>query len=478
MACIRTLLEPFDRETLLLLLEEMFDDGRVTVKEIRHFAAMHLEESARDTIPPEVQLQVFVSNIVHHQTDSVTELLESFWKEENYRQGFEFLMTLTRLFTRDWRQPEDDEWFYRHWEDAPKEVEDYTTFVMFMDDYLAKAALMAELEELEVMKLYAELENLNSPADCAGGEAEDYLGDEGYRLEKTLLALNDNWSFEVDEVEFLIPLYLDIYDRWGQHQDYLDLAKGYGFQKEFLLHLVKQGKVEQVMGEYSSLLKTHDDCLELIQALFGSYREQTVQVAAYALALPVASEFRRYESGACFRWLSKHLEHTGDERALQFSATDLAMEVSPELDLFKRRETHTPSDAWAEARQKYLDYCMVSQQSCVDILIYAAEFDLACEKQQRYGWFGSDLRSSSNLKKLKQEKPEWVMAFAKAKAEERIAETKVESYPVAASILDHARALYVKQGRAEDWKLYLQDLISTHKRKRKLVPLLQNLEVA
>ena len=477
MTSIRTLLEPFDRETLLLLLEDLFNDGRITVKEVRHFVAVHLKGSARDTISPEVHLQVLVSNIVHHQTGGVTELLESFWKEEKYRQGLEFLLTLTRLFTGEWREPEDDDWFYRHWEGPPKEVEDYVTFIVFMDEYLSKAVLMAELEEPEVDKLCAELENLNSPANCGGGEAEDYLGDEGYRLETTLLALNDNWTFDVDEVEFLIPVYLDIYDRWGQHQDYLELAARFGFQKEYLLHLVKQGKVEQAMLEYSSQLKTHEDCLELIQAMQEQNRIQALQVAAYALDLPVTRETDGYGATQCFRWLSEHLDHSEEESGLLFRATDLAMEILPELDLFKRREACTAPEDWQEVRFRYLQHCMTSDLNTVDILIYAGEYALACEKQEISGsWFGSDTVSTNNFKKLKQESPEWVKDFAKEKAEEKIAETDVDSYPVAASILKQARAIYLEQDRAEDWKTYLQDLITTHKRKRKLVPLLQELE--
>lgn len=475
MDTVRTLLEPLKKETLAEFIEQQVDNGTLSLKDIRRFVALCLREtSGQQDIKPELHFQLYINSIVNHQTDGVVSLLESFWQDEQYRQGLGFLMTLTRMFIKDWQEPEDEYWFHRHWEDPPKEVEDYSTFIMFMDRYLAKAALMAELKEPEVDNLCAEIENLVSPADACGGEAEDYLGDEGYRLDQTLRALEDYWTFESEGVEFLIPIYLEVYDHWGQHQDYLDLANRFGFHKEYLLHLVKQGKVAQVMEQYSKYLGDLDDCRTLIQALFEHYRTEALQVAEFALKKSLSD---RYQTGHCYKWLSEHLNpDDAREEKIFLEATDLAMQSSPDLSLFKRREKHTASELWPDIRSRYLGYCQ-SGHGCEGVMIYAAEYDMACESLEKRGfWFnGYDQNSMSMLETLKRERPDWVKAFAKQKAEKAIGITKVNAYPGAVDILRHVKELCLLQNQSEEWRTYLQNLITVHKRKRKLIPLLEQL---
>ena len=475
MDTVRTLLQPLKANILIEFIEQQVENGTLSLKDIRRFVARHFRgtPNQRDT-KPELQFQMYINSIVHHQTDSVVCMLESFWQDEQYRQGFDFLMVLTRMFVKDWQEPDDEDWFYRHWEDPPEEVEDYSTFVQFMDQYLAKAVLLAELEEPEVSELHEEIEHLVSPADASGGEAEDYLGDEGYRLDQTLRALDDSWTFESEGSEFLIPIYLDIYDRWGQHQDYLDLAKRSGFHKEYLLYLIKRGKITQTMTEYPEYLNSLDDCLNLIQALFDHNRAEALKMAEFALKKP---ELDHRQTGACYKWLSEHLTpDDNNEERIFFEAADLAMQMSPELSLFKRREKYTSTAQWADIRSRYLDYCQ-SQYDCENIMIYACEYDMACDSLAKRGfWFSRyDQHSMSMLETLKQERPEWVKAFAKQQAEEIIALTKVNAYSSAVDILKHVKELCLSGNQSNEWQTYLQGLMTTHKRKRKLIPLLEQL---
>lgn len=475
MDTVRTLLESLKKEVLAEFIEQQVDNGTLSLKDIRRFVALRLREaSGQQDIKPELHFQLYINSIVNYQTDGVVSMLESFWQDEQYRQGVDFLMTLTRMFIKDWQEPDDEYWFHRHWEGSPKEVEDYSTFVMFMDQYLAKAVLMAELKEPEVDRLCEEIENLASPADACGGEAEDYLGDEGYRLDQTLRALEDRWTFESEGAEFLIPIYLEIYDHWGQHQDYLDLANLFGFHREYLLHLVKQGKIVQTMEQYPEYLANLDDCLALIQALFEHHRSEALQVAGFALKKTIPD---RYQVGNCYKWLSEHLnpDDTNEEKTF-FEATDLAMQTSPDLSLFKRREKHTASELWPDIRSRYLGHCQ-SGYDCENVIIYAGEYDMACGSLEKRGfWFNRiDQNSMNMLETLKQERPEWVKAFARQKAEEAIGVTKVDAYPGAVDILKHVKELCLSQNQGEEWQAYLQHLMVVHKRKRKLIPLLEQL---
>lgn len=476
METVRTLLESVEQKALVEFIEKQVENGALSLKDIRRFVALHFRQNPNNQqeVKPELHFQLYINSIVNHQTEGVVSMLESFWEDEQYRMGFDFLMTLTRMFIKDWQEPDDEYWFHRHWEEPPKEVEDYSNFVLFMDQYLAKAVLMAELEEPEVSGLRKEVENLVSPADACGGEAEDYLSDDGYRLHLTLQALDDSWTFESEDVEFLIPIYLDIYDRWGQHQDYLDLAQRHGFHRDYLLHLVKQGKTAQAMDQYSQYLGDLDDCLALIQALFEQNRAEALKVTEFALKKP---ELDHYKTGVCYKWLSENLSPDNPaEKKLLFEATDLAMQVSPELSLFKRREKYTSPDKWPEIRSYYLGNCQ-SGYGCENIMIYAGEYDMACDSLERRGfWFSSyDQSSVSMLETLKQKRPEWVKSFARKMAEEAIATTKVNAYPGAVDILRHAKELCLSGNQNDEWQTYLQHLMTVHKRKRKLIPLLEQL---
>ena len=425
---------------------------------------------------------MWLNTLKNGDTDKLLTFIDGLWQEKCYREAFDFLLSLTRQFVEDWKAPADEDWLYQmHYDEyLPDEITEYHTFISLIDEPLAKATLMAQLHEGEVKAVRGELELLPGPLDCGGAEAREQLEGEGYELEKTVMALEDYWQFKPDVSEFLIPLYLDIYDRQGQSEKYLTVANQYGFSIEYLLYLVKLGRIEQVMAEFQGALGQHSEYLQLIQVLFDHHRSEALTVVSVALDLKVEeSQFRYggYDRGTCYRWLAEHLNPTADdERLLFFKAADQTMAVNPDIAIYQRRESYTDADQWVGVRAEYLERCQSSSE-CVDVLIYSGEYDMACRHlENNHSWYYlSDRKFLDALAILKNEKPEWVIKFCTLQADALIAETKVSRYPDAVAYLAHVKAVCLVNNRSDEWRKVLLERITTHKRKIRLVPQLEEL---
>jgi uncharacterized Zn finger protein len=71
---------------------------------------------------------------------------------------------------------------------------------------------------------------------------------------------------------------------------------------------------------------------------------------------------------------------------------------------------------------------------------------------------------------------EWVIQACRKQAEYIMDRGKAELYNSAANWLAKARKAYLMLGRAAEWQTYLNELLSQHGRKYKLVPMLKALE--
>src|SRR5437762_14302873 len=70
---------------------------------------------------------------------------------------------------------------------------------------------------------------------------------------------------------------------------------------------------------------------------------------------------------------------------------------------------------------------------------------------------------------------DWDIQTSRKQAEYIMDRGKAEYYSSAASWLAKARAAYQASGRKNEWQTYLSELLSTHGRKYKLVPMLKAL---
>jgi uncharacterized Zn finger protein len=70
---------------------------------------------------------------------------------------------------------------------------------------------------------------------------------------------------------------------------------------------------------------------------------------------------------------------------------------------------------------------------------------------------------------------DWVIKTCRRRAEEIIDQGRSQYYDEAITRLEKLRDAHVAAGREEEWRDYLDDLVSRHQRKYKLRPMLQDL---
>ena len=71
--------------------------------------------------------------------------------------------------------------------------------------------------------------------------------------------------------------------------------------------------------------------------------------------------------------------------------------------------------------------------------------------------------------------PQWVIDTCRRRAEEIMDEGRSKYYAEAITWLAKVRDAYLLDGREEEWRVYLDELIDRHQRKYKLRPMLENL---
>jgi uncharacterized Zn finger protein len=71
--------------------------------------------------------------------------------------------------------------------------------------------------------------------------------------------------------------------------------------------------------------------------------------------------------------------------------------------------------------------------------------------------------------------PDWVIETCRKRAEEIMAQGKAKYYAGAITWLEKVRDAYLRDGREEEWREYLDGLIERHQRKYKLRPMLEDL---
>ena len=136
-------------------------------------------------------------------------------------------------------------------------------------------------------------------------------------------------------------------------------------------------------------------------------------------------------------------------------------------------------EQWTEKRAALLDYVRSkqsssNQQGSVDVFLHEGLLDDAIAALEPYASHtlveqvvNAALKSESHL--------DWVIQTCRKQAEYIMDRGKADSYDSAGNLLAKARTAYQASGRNGEWQTYLHRLLSLHKRKRKLIPILEGL---
>ncbi|HYU75648.1 MAG TPA: hypothetical protein VEL31_23505 [Ktedonobacteraceae bacterium] len=397
--------------------------------------------------------------------NEVGQLLDQAWtliQEDDGRSALSLLEAITEAYVSDWTDLDDSDG-------------EASGFFQDLGPVWTEALLSADLSPRERKEWAKKLETWQKEIDDYGvDEAFDAAQEAALRgwddpqLQHILQGTHvesDSWDGEVSEITVAR---LHILERRGRLQEYLHLARVQGQNEAYVTMLVRLGRTQEAAAYGQEHLQTAQEALSLARALYDrGEREPGLQIAEKGLLLqgPKAS---------LATWLRDVAAAIG-EKTRALAAAEVAFREELSLANYLR-VAEIAGEQWPERREGLLEYARHTKsyvpQGQVDIFLHEGLIDDAIAAVEPSATHTLVERVADAAI---QTHPAWVIKVSRQQAEPFMDEGKSQYYHAAASWLAKARAAYRNMGREEEWRTYLSELLERHRRKYKLVPLLEAL---
>jgi uncharacterized Zn finger protein len=286
------------------------------------------------------------------------------------------------------------------------------------------------------------------------------------------------WDGEApDYADDLAVARLNVLERQGRHQEYLYLAEAEGQTECYLQKLVQLGRIQEAVDYGLEHLTTAEQCLALAQALRErGATDAALRIAEHGLEMPLpdsphAAHRRRAPLARWLRDEARALDRT--EQALK--AGRILLEEEPGLAEYRAVEA-LAGECWPALREELLAHlrerASFYPKPQIDIFLHEGRIEDAIAALA--GTSNDDLVAQVANAAVSTH-PQWVIKASRAQAEAIMDAGKATAYAHAVEWLEWARRAYRVAGREADWRAYLEDLLTTHQRKHKLVPMLKAL---
>ncbi len=261
---------------------------------------------------------------------------------------------------------------------------------------------------------------------------------------------------------------LNVLERQGRFQEYLYLAEAEGQMDLYLTMLAKLGRIQKAVDNGIEYMESAGEALGLAQALHEKGEtESALRIAEYGLKL-------QGSHSELLRWIRDVSTRAGlSEKAL--TAAINAFREDPNLENYKAVES-LAGERWPELRGKMIDgLCQIKLAYPgvqVDIFLYEGLIDDAiaalgdCDNYALVEELVDAAGSSHH---------DWVISACRQQAESIMNAAKSNAYYHAVRWLQKARTAYLATGREAEWQQYLDHLLDLHRRKYRLISLLEDL---
>lgn len=264
---------------------------------------------------------------------------------------------------------------------------------------------------------------------------------------------------------------LNVLERQGRYTEYLYLAEAEGQMERYLVMLARLDRVEELLAYIQQYPCSLDAGYLVARALqeYG-YPHEALQLAHDALDFG-PSEYHKAQLAA---WLTG-LAVTLGQPELAAEASIAAFKAAPTLAAYQQALT-LASEGWFELREQLLADLRArpatGSREIIEIFLHEALIDDAIEALGAYAYYDTvRLVVDAAIPT----RPDWAIETCRKQAEPIMNEGKAKYYDHAAEWVAKARDAYRAAGREVEWRQYLAELLQTHGRKYKLVPLLQTL---
>ncbi|MCS6918312.1 MAG: hypothetical protein NZM28_00910 [Fimbriimonadales bacterium] len=276
----------------------------------------------------------------------------------------------------------------------------------------------------------------------------------------------------------LADITLHILEYRGQTRQYLELARANRFRDRLVIMLALQGDVENAAQQAYQSLETTAEWHGVIRAFYylGAV-DAAFEMAQHALEIPMLRRpFFGFVGDAPSRltiaeWLLEHAQQHG-RSDLALKAAQAAFEEEPTLTRY-RQLAQLAGDQWDTMRPhllRQLEQIRTPQRSVADIFIHEGLYAQALDALIR----GYSL-TPAYARQLARHLPDKVRELCQQEAEKIIQKNRSRDYLLAAEWLQVVKEIDHAQGRESEWQAFIHLLIEENKRKRALVPLLEQL---
>jgi len=371
--------------------------------------------------------------------------------------------------------------YIREWENLDDSDAEASDFFKQLGPAWTEAVLSTDLTDQERKTWADRLDNW-------GGEIAGYGVDPLFEAAAT--AALDGWDYpplqrvlqgtipEQGAWEDEIPAYADdltkarlnILERRGRLQEYLYLAEAEKQTEGYVTMLVRLDRAQEAIAYGLKHLETTEQALALAKALYEhGEREQSLQIANHGLVL-------EGHKGNLAKWLRDQAQAM-DKPEMALPAAEQAFYAEITLANYQQ-VAEIAKEQWAERRTTLLDYVRSnkssSQHGSVEIFLHEGLLDDAIARLEPYGTH-TLVEQVVNAALTSQPHLDWVIQTCRKQAESIMDRGKAQYYYSVGNWLTKARTAYQSAGRKGEWQTYLNELLSTHARKRNLVPILKGL---
>ena len=280
------------------------------------------------------------------------------------------------------------------------------------------------------------------------------------------------WEDEVPEyADNLTKARLNILERRGRLQEYLYLAEAERQVEEYVTMLVRLDRAQEAIAYGLKHIATTEQAFTLAKALYEhGEREQSLQIADRGLVL------EGYK-GHLAKWLRDQAKAM-DKPEMALSAAEQAFHAEISLENYQQ-VAEIAGEQWTERRTALLDYVRSNKSfdrhGSVDIFLHEGLLDEAIAMLDESYATHTLVEQVVNVALTSQSHLDWVIQTCRKQAEYIMDRGKAAYYYSAGQWLKKARTAYQSSGRNGEWQIYLNGLLSTHHRKRNLVPILKGL---
>lgn len=272
---------------------------------------------------------------------------------------------------------------------------------------------------------------------------------------------------EADGSADLTELKLNVLERQGRVEEFLELCQAAGQHLRYAHKLLDLGRKDEAMQVAMDHLHRADEALAIARRLRDmDHIQDAVVLGERGLSL----DGDKYALGT---WLGP-LEEAQGRKGDALLAYRLAFNSRPSLELYQTLQRLAARN-WTALQPELISVLTGSYDSAVlaDVYLYEQQWDAAIRLA------GARQGDYSLLEKVAEAvllyRPEWVIRTSLKQSDHLIAKTQSKYYLVAGAWLERAKKAYTQMGRQTEWQTYLTGLKLQYSRRPALQEVLGRL---